>query len=70
VTASEILFIIFAVAFTLEEYTASREHGWDSESRHTCHIMAPELTMSFVIVYLANVCRCPENNGSPLTLDV
>ncbi len=30
----EILFIIFAVAFALEEYTASRQHGWVSECRH------------------------------------
>lgn len=25
---SEIVFIVFAVAFTLEEYTAQKEHGW------------------------------------------
>jgi len=24
----ELVFIIFATAFTLEEYTASKEHGW------------------------------------------
>ena len=28
----EIVFIIFATAFALEEYTASREHGWESMS--------------------------------------
>ena len=28
----EIVFIIFAAAFALEEYTASKEHGWTSES--------------------------------------
>jgi len=33
-TAYEVFFIIFAVAFALEEYTASQEHGWDSKSRH------------------------------------
>ena len=33
-TAYEIFFIIFAVSFALEEYTASREHGWDSKSRN------------------------------------
>jgi hypothetical protein len=27
----EILFIIFAAAFALEEYTASIEHGWGSK---------------------------------------
>jgi hypothetical protein len=26
--ASEIAFIIFAVAFALEEFTAQKEHGW------------------------------------------
>ena len=26
----EKVFIIFAAAFTLEEYTASKEHGWSS----------------------------------------
>jgi hypothetical protein len=30
----EVLFIIFAVAFALEEYTASIEHGWGSKCRH------------------------------------
>lgn len=30
----EVLFIIFAAAFALEEYTASRQHGWVSEYRH------------------------------------
>ena len=28
----EKVFIIFAAAFALEEYTASKEHGWTSES--------------------------------------
>jgi hypothetical protein len=28
ITLWEILFMIFAAAFTLEEYTASTEHGW------------------------------------------
>ena len=27
----EKLFIVFAAAFALEEYTASKEHGWGSE---------------------------------------
>lgn len=30
-TPYEVFFIIFAVAFALEEYTASQEHGWNSE---------------------------------------
>ena len=32
----EKVFIVFAAAFALEEYTASKEHGWTSEF-HTCH---------------------------------
>ena len=28
----EKVFIVFAAAFALEEYTASKEHGWTSES--------------------------------------
>lgn len=28
----EVVFIVFASAFTLAEYTASQEHGWGSES--------------------------------------
>jgi hypothetical protein len=30
-TPWEMLFILFAGAFTLEEYTASTDHGWISE---------------------------------------
>lgn len=29
-TPFEVLFIVFATAFTLEEYTATKEHGWES----------------------------------------
>lgn len=27
----EVVFIVIASAFALEEYTASKEHGWTSE---------------------------------------
>lgn len=27
---SEILFIVFAFGFLLDEFTAAQEHGWDS----------------------------------------
>ena len=30
-TPFEIVFVVFAAAFALEEYTASKEHGWDSK---------------------------------------
>lgn len=31
VVLSEILFVIFAFGFLLDEFTAAQEHGWDSE---------------------------------------
>ena len=65
-TPYEVFFIIFAVAFSLEEYTASQEHGWDGKSRCSCHTTASEFTTSLDIVYLANVRRYP-NNGSALS---
>lgn len=34
-TFFEVVFIIFAVAFALDEYTASREHGWNSKQLST-----------------------------------
>ena len=54
-TPYEVFFIIFAVAFALEEYTASQEHGWDGKPRHSCDTTASEFTTSPNIVYLANV---------------
>jgi hypothetical protein len=48
----EILFIIFAVAFALEEYTASRQHGWISECRY--HDTLSTLLIK-CLVYIANV---------------
>ncbi|KAI0951035.1 hypothetical protein AcW1_008184 [Taiwanofungus camphoratus] len=55
--AFEIIFIIFAVAFTLDEYTASKEHGWDIYIANVAHFM--HLLMwnvfdtSFVIIFFA-----------------
>ena len=68
-TVYEIFFIIFAAAFALEEYTASQEHGWDGESCHYHNKTTPEFATSPNLVYLANVCRFP-NNGSALKLSV
>jgi hypothetical protein len=39
VTVWEYLFILVAVAFTLDEYTASKEHGWISELFRPASIM-------------------------------
>lgn len=30
-TPFEVIFIVYATAFALEEYTASKEHGWGSK---------------------------------------
>ena len=65
-TPYEVFFIIFAIAFALEEYTASQEHGWDGKSRYSCDTTASEFTTSPNIVYLANVCHYP-NYGSALS---
>lgn len=50
--AFEILFIVFAAAFALEEYTASVEHGWSGECGH--HVLLLTLLMK-PSVYFANV---------------
>ena len=70
ITAYEIFFIIFAVAFALEEYTASQEHGWDSKSYRSCNTRTSKLTASPNTVYLANVCRCSENYERVLKIGV
>lgn len=45
VTSWEIIFIVFATAFALEEYTASKEHGWISKSfTVTFYDVLPDLT--------------------------
>ncbi|EED84303.1 predicted protein [Postia placenta Mad-698-R] len=57
-TAFEIVFIIFATAFTLEEYTASKEHGWGTvltdDVIKTVYIanMWNVFDTSFVVVFL------------------
>ncbi|KAF9810730.1 hypothetical protein IEO21_06822 [Rhodonia placenta] len=57
-TAFEIVFIIFATAFTLEEYTASKEHGWGTvltdDVIETVYIanMWNVFDTSFVVVFL------------------
>lgn len=55
-TAFEIVFIIFATAFTLEEYTASKEHGWGSKL-FVLSLPGPAVLTDDVIetVYIANV---------------
>lgn len=47
-TAFEIVFIIFATAFTLEEYTASKEHGWGIYIANMWNVF----DTSFVVVFL------------------
>lgn len=47
-TAFEFVFIIFATAFTLEEYTASKEHGWGIYIANMWNVF----DTSFVVVFL------------------
>ncbi|KAJ7903703.1 receptor-activated Ca2+-permeable cation channel [Mycena olivaceomarginata] len=48
VTLWEVIFVIFAVAFTLEEYTAATEHGWIIYIANMWNVF----DTSFVLVFL------------------
>ncbi|THH27606.1 hypothetical protein EUX98_g6581 [Antrodiella citrinella] len=48
-TGVEIAFIIFASAFALEEYTASREHGWEIYIANLWNVF----DSSFILIFLA-----------------
>ncbi len=48
----EKVFIVFAAAFALEEYTASKEYGWTSEFHTRSH---DRHWLNYVLVYIANV---------------
>ena len=61
----EKVFIVFAAAFALEEYTASKEHGWTSEF-HTCH-SHNEHWLTYGLVYIANVSRLRRASRNILT---
>ncbi|CCL98789.1 uncharacterized protein FIBRA_00794 [Fibroporia radiculosa] len=45
----EIVFVVFAAAFTLEEYTASKEHGWSIYIANMWNVF----DTSFVIIFFA-----------------
>lgn len=49
-TGWEMIFILFAFAFTLEEYTASTEHGWISKNASTA--------IGFVLMLYSLCCQC------------
>lgn len=55
VQTSEIMFIVFAVSFILEEYGVQKEHGWAGWS----HVLGPTLLSHAkrfkTVVYIANV---------------
>jgi hypothetical protein len=55
VTIFEKLFIVFALAFALAEYTATRENGWRSMFPHVLSLNDNPLFMLIVSVYMANV---------------
>ncbi|KAH8100884.1 hypothetical protein BXZ70DRAFT_936367 [Cristinia sonorae] len=52
----EIVFIVFAVAFALEEYTASREHGWRIYIANLWNVFDSVFILIF-LAYLVNRCR-------------
>ena len=52
VTIFEKLFIVFALAFVLAEYTATRENGWRSMFPYFKETF---FFMLFILVYMANV---------------
>ncbi|PCH42243.1 hypothetical protein WOLCODRAFT_137784 [Wolfiporia cocos MD-104 SS10] len=45
----EIVFVVFAAAFTLDEYTASKEHGWSIYIANMWNVF----DTSFVVIWLA-----------------
>lgn len=69
-TPYEVFFIIFAVAFALEEYTASQEHGWNSESH--CFWESDDVGTYNVTKYSIPCQRwfSSPNEGNPLTFDL
>lgn len=54
VTLTEGAFILFALAFFLEEYGQAREHGWSSMF-HVPTLISP--VTDVMIVYFASVCH-------------
>ena len=55
VTFWEVIFIVFASAFTLEEYTASTGHGWISQFNLLLVLVSFTDFPSYSQVYFANV---------------
>ncbi|TCD67162.1 hypothetical protein EIP91_000447 [Steccherinum ochraceum] len=52
----EAVFIIFAIAFALEEYTASKEHGWEIYIANLWNVFDSSFILIF-LVYLINRIR-------------
>lgn len=46
VTFWESLFLVFAVAFTLQEFAASKEYGWTGQYVSSCHILGSDIPCS------------------------
>ena len=57
ITPWEIVFIVYAAAFTLGEYTAANEHGWSS--KHLSLRLLARTTMTRVIFSLHRQCTIP-----------
>lgn len=55
----EVVFIVIASAFALEEYTASKEHGWTSEfSLPSCLCKRPMLKFHSSLYSECEQSRC------------
>ncbi|KZT18116.1 hypothetical protein NEOLEDRAFT_1080972 [Neolentinus lepideus HHB14362 ss-1] len=51
ITNFEVIFIVFALAFTLEEYTASKEHGWQIYIANMWNVF----DTAFILIFLCYV---------------
>ncbi|KAG5636759.1 hypothetical protein H0H81_006949 [Sphagnurus paluster] len=63
ITGWETLFIIFAAAFTLEEYTAATEHGWISKIEAINHNDGMYTERPMVLLTLNNIASGIITNG-------
>lgn len=64
-TPFEMTFAVFVAAFALDEYTASKEHGWDSKrlNHRRCNVHSYAL----LAVYIASVRFIIHDASPPLT---
>ncbi|KAF9644898.1 hypothetical protein BDM02DRAFT_3157054 [Thelephora ganbajun] len=63
-TAYEIFFIIFAVAFALDEYTAFREHGWDVYLANMWNVFDTSFIVIFLLYIILRIKGLATGDGS------